>query len=108
MFEILKKRFTIELILVVPNLDKKIRIEVDTSYYTTEEVLLIECEDGKWKPVVYLLKLLNETEQNYKIHNKEILAVIRGLKIWKHLLEDTKFKFEIWTNHKGLEYFIKV
>jgi len=24
------------------------------------------------------------------------------------LLEGTKFKFEIWTNHKNLEYFMKV
>jgi len=31
---------------VVLDLDKKIRIEVDVSDYTIEEVLLIECEDG--------------------------------------------------------------
>ena len=24
------------------------------------------------------------------------------------MLEGTKFKFEIWTNHKNLEYFMKV
>jgi len=36
-------------------------------------------EDGKWRPVAHLSKLLNEIECNYKIHNKEILAVIRGL-----------------------------
>ena len=37
-----------------------------------------------------------------------MLAVIRGLENWKHLLEDTKFKFEIWTDYKNLEYFMKV
>ena len=47
-------------------------------------------------------------KQNYAIHNKEILAVIRRLEAWKHLLEGTKFKFEVWTDHKNLEYFIKV
>ena len=36
-----------ELILVVPDLDKKIRMKVDTLDYTMEEVLLMECEDGK-------------------------------------------------------------
>jgi len=30
-------------------------------------------------PVAFLSKSLNETERNYKIHNKEILAVIREL-----------------------------
>ena len=36
-----------------------------------------------------------------------MLAVIRGLEAWRHLLEGTKFKFEVWTDHKNLEYFIK-
>ena len=58
--------------------------------------------------MAYLLKLLNETEQNYKIHDKEMLAVIRGLEVWRHLIESTKFKFEIWMDHKNLEYFIKM
>jgi len=43
------------------------------------EVLLMEGEDGKWRPVAFLSKSLNETEKNYKIHDKEMLAIIRGL-----------------------------
>jgi len=46
-------------------------------------------------------------ERNYKIHDKEMLAVIRGLENWRHLLEGTKFKFKVWTDHKNLEYFMK-
>ena len=38
----LKKQFTIEPIYVVPDLDKKMRIEVDVSDYAIERVLLIE------------------------------------------------------------------
>jgi len=56
----------------------------------------------------YLSKSLNKTERNYKIYNKEILAVIRDLENWKYLLESTKFKFEVWTDYKNLKYFIKV
>ena len=37
-----------------------------------------------------------------------MLVVIRRLKNQRHLLEDTKYKFEIWTDHKNLEYFMKV
>ena len=55
------KRFSIEPILVALNLDKKLRIEVDVSDYMTEEVLLMECVDGRWRPVAYHSKLLNET-----------------------------------------------
>jgi len=47
------------------------RMKVDVSDYTIEEVLSIKCKDGKWRLVVYLLKLLNETERNYEIHSKK-------------------------------------
>jgi len=83
------------------------RMEVDISDYTTERVLSMERRDEKWKPVTYLSKSLNETEKNYEIHNKEMLAIIRGLENWRHLLERAQFKFEIWTDHKNLEYFMK-
>ena len=46
-------------------------------------------------------------ERNYEIHDKEMLAVIRGLENWRHLLKGTKFKFEIQIDYKNLEYFIK-
>jgi len=78
-FQELKKRFTKELVLTVLNLNKKMRMEVNTSDYTTEGLLSIKCEDGQWKPVVYFSKSLNRTERNYEIHDKEMLTVIRGL-----------------------------
>jgi len=83
------------------------RMEVDVLYYATGEMLSIECEDGKWRPVAFLSKSLNETERNYEIHDKEMLAVIRRLENWRHLLESTKYRFEIWTDYKNLEYFRK-
>ena len=41
----LKERFTKELVLAAPELDKKMRIEVNVSDYTIREVLSIECKD---------------------------------------------------------------
>ena len=52
-------------------------------------------EDGKWRLVAFLSKSLNKTERNYKIHDKEMLVIIRGLESWRHLLEAAQFKFEI-------------
>ena len=80
-FEELKERFTIELVLVTPDLDKEVRVEVDTSYFVTEGVLSMKCEDEKWRPVAYISKLLNEAKRNYEIHNKEMLAIIRCLEV---------------------------
>jgi len=55
------------------------RMKVNTLDYTTGEVLFMECEDRKWRLVVFLSKSLNKIERNYKIHDKEILVVKRGL-----------------------------
>jgi len=43
----LKERFTKESVLAAPDLDKKMRMEVDTSDYATGGVLSIKCKDGK-------------------------------------------------------------
>jgi len=45
-FKELKERFTKELVLAAPDIDKKMRVEVDASDYATGGVLLMECEDG--------------------------------------------------------------
>jgi len=91
----LKERFTTEPVLVTPDLDKEMRVEVDVSYFATGGVLLMKCEDERWKPVAYISKLLNETKRNYEIHDKEILAIIRCLEAWRHFLEGAKDQFEI-------------
>ena len=36
------------------------------------------------------------------------MAVVRCLEAWRHFLEGTAVKFKIWTDHKNLEYFMKV
>ena len=94
--------------LAVPDLDKKMRMKVDMSDYAIGNMLSMEYKDGRWKPVAFLSKSLNETERNYEIHDKEMLAIIRRLENQRYLLENAHFKFEIWMDHKSLEYFMKV
>jgi len=72
----LKEKFTQELVLAAPDLDKRMRMEVDALDYVTGEVLSMEGKDGLWRPVAFLSKFLNETERNYEIHDKEMLAII--------------------------------
>ena len=75
-FEELKERFITEPVLVTPDLDKEMRVEADASDFVIEGVLSMKYEDEKWRPVAYISKLLNEAERNYKIHDKEMLAII--------------------------------
>ena len=86
-FKELKEQFTKKLVLAAPDIDKKMRMEVDTSDYMTGGVLSIECKDGLWRLIAFLSKSINETERNYEIHDKEMLVIIRGLEAWRHLLE---------------------
>ena len=90
------------------DLDKEFRVEADASNYATGGVLSMRYSDKKWRPVAFISKFLSETERNYKIHNKEMLVVVRCLEAWRHFLEGAIEKFKIWTDHKNLEYFMKV
>lgn len=63
-------------------------------------------EDDKWHPIAFMSKSLSAVEHNYEIHDKEMLAIIRSLEEWRHFLEGTSHPFEIWTDHKNLEYFM--
>ena len=47
MFQKLKERFIKKLVLAILDLDKKMRMEVNISDYTTREVLSIEFENKK-------------------------------------------------------------
>ena len=76
----LKAVFTTEPVLAIPDIDKEMRVEVDASDYATRGVLSTKCENGKWRPVAFISKLLNATEHNYKIHDKEMLVIVRCLK----------------------------
>jgi len=57
--------------------------------------LSVKGEEGRWRPVAFIFKSLNDTERNYEIHNKEMLAVIRCLEAWRHFLKGARTKFKI-------------
>ena len=76
----MKWAFTTKPVLAAPDLDKEFQVEADISNYATGGVLSMKCLDEKWRPVAFISKSLSDTEWNYEIHNKEILAVVRCLK----------------------------
>ena len=47
MFEELKKRFMTEPVLVIPDLDKEMRVEADASDFAIGGVLSMKCKDEK-------------------------------------------------------------
>ena len=75
-FERLKVVFITEPVLAILDINREMRVEADILDYATEGVLSTKCENGKWRTVAFISKSLNTIEQNYKIHDKEMLAVI--------------------------------
>ena len=104
-FDSLKERITTAPILILPDNSKPFRIEADSLDFATGAVLSQQSsEDNKWHPVVFLSKCLSPVEQNYKIHDKEMLAIVRVLEEWRHFVEGAEHCCDIWTDHKNLKY----
>jgi len=56
------------------------RIEADSSDFISGAVLSQQLpREEKWHPVAFYSKFLSLVEWNYKIHDKEMLAIIRTL-----------------------------
>jgi len=80
-----------------------IRIETDASD-TAMGACLRQQFDKKWHPIAYYSKKLTDTEQNYDIHDKELLAIVAAFEQWRVYAEGAN-DIEVLTDHKNLIYF---
>jgi RNase H-like domain found in reverse transcriptase len=82
-------------------------VEADSSDAATRAVISQQlAEDvGKWHPIAFFPKSFSPVEWNYEIHDKEMLVIIHALEEWRDFLECAPCRFELWTDHKNLEYF---
>ena len=96
---------TEELILQIPDLEKLFQIECNASKVATGAVLQQQGEDGRWHPCAYLSKSFTPAERNYQIYDRELLAIVRALKAWRHFLQGSPHPVEILSDHKNLTYF---
>ena len=58
----------------------------------------------KLHPCAFFLKKLSPAELIYDMEERELLAVVKALKAWRHWLEVAQHPFLIWTDHRNLEY----
>src|SRR5204863_6059060 len=65
-----------------------------------------QSSDGKkGKPVAFHSRKLSPAEQNYDIHDKELLAIMDAFKHWRHYLQGAKHEVSVITDHKNLTLF---
>src|SRR3954471_16015135 len=80
-FEGLKKAMSTAPVLAMPKDEEPFMIECDTSEGALG-VILSQKQEDKWRLVAFLSKVLNLTEYNYGIYDKELLAIITAFDEW--------------------------
>ena len=93
-FDALKRSLCSEPILAIPKDDAPFRVEADCSQYAMGG-FLSQLIDDKWHPVAYRSQSLSPVERSYKIHDRELLAIMRALEDWRLYLLGAMHPFEI-------------
>jgi len=86
-------------------LDAQLVIETNASDYALAAILSIMTKDNEIHPVAFHSWTFSTPELNYNIHDKELLAIFEGFKIWQYYLEESTSPINVVTYHKNLEYF---
>src|SRR5882724_6392407 len=105
-FDTLKKAFTTTPVLTLAKPKATFQLKTDASGVASGAVLSTLAEDNKWHPVAFYSKSFSQPERAYDIHDREMLAIIRALKEWRHFLAHTTDPFDILTDHRNLTYFM--
>jgi predicted aspartyl protease len=105
-FEYLKQVLIHAPILANFDSERETRLETDSSGYAVGGCLQQKDDQGIWRPVAFYSHKSLPAEVNYPIHDKELLAVMKCLAQWDAELRSVS-KFDIITDHKNLEYFMK-
>ena len=79
-------------------------METDVSGHAIGGVFLQE-QEGKWKPIAFLLRTMQPVERNYKIYDKKLLVIVEALTKWRWYLLDTIENCEVYTDYENLKYF---
>ena len=77
-------------------------IKTNSSNYITRGILSQYNKEGVLHPIVYFLKQLSLAKYNYKIYNKELLAIIKYFKQWRPKLKGAGFLIKVFSDYKNL------
>ena len=90
---------------MMPDQSKPYQIEADASKYASGAVLTQTDSNGDRHPVAFLSKTFSETERNYEIYDRELLAIIHALEEWRHYIQGSGHTTIIHLDHQNLTYF---
>lgn len=98
----IKQALTTEPVLSLPNPDKPFFITTDASDVAVGAILEQEDKQKRRHPVAYESRKLKEAEQKYPVHERELLAVIHALQVWRVYVYGNHVT--IYTDHQPLKW----
>jgi hypothetical protein len=109
-FETLWKAMTDKPVLRQPDFTKPFVLLTDASAYGMGAILSqeggstnpIDNRKPRLHPVAYYSATFTETERNYDIYERELLAIMKAITHWRPYLIWTKEPFTILTDHANL------
>jgi RNase H-like domain found in reverse transcriptase/Reverse transcriptase (RNA-dependent DNA polymerase)/Integrase zinc binding domain/Chromo (CHRromatin Organisation MOdifier) domain/gag-polyprotein putative aspartyl protease len=100
-FNTLKESMSSAPVLAIPDPEKEFIVTTDASDFAIGAVISQENEQGI-QPVAFESRKMSPAEQNYAAHEKELLAIIHALKVWRVYLDGRHFTIQ--TDHASLRY----
>ena len=100
-FERLRECLITPPIVAFPDFEKEFLIFTDASNYGIGAVLS-QIQDDKEVVISYSSRHLNAAERNYSAIEREALAIVYGVKRYRHYLQDNRF--EIISDHRPLQW----
>src|SRR6266480_2876814 len=105
-----EKKLTVEIlrskgILQEHDAEQKKTMETDASQWAIAACLSQSSDGKRGKPVAFHSRKLTPAEQNYDIHDKELLAIVDAFKHWRHYLQGARHEISVITDHKNLTSF---
>ena len=102
----LKKALTSYPVLRMPDLSRKFYVYTDASDKAIGCILGQKDDEGREYACLYSSRVLHGAELNYGITEKECLAVVWGVKQYRHYLHGTKFT--VITDHSALVWLMQI
>jgi hypothetical protein len=92
-------------ILQHPDMSKPFFLVTDASDFAIGASLEQETDDCR-RPVAFFSHRLSQAERAYQVHERELLAIVLGLRTWRHYLLGSEFKVQSVTDHRPLHHFM--
>ena len=105
-FQKIKSALSEKIILAHPALNKPFILFTDASSVGTGCALCQLSDDGTIRPIKFSSKCLNKAERNYSTFDRELLAIIHGLRSNRQLILANKV--HIYSDHRPLKYILSL